>query len=100
MRAFIYSLVVFAISASPVWAEARLIDGGTPKLHDVRSVSNEHFEDFYTRQLAYAKQRLEFRQDLEARREIFAIPRLEAVENYRRNLAAFNAKRTDWRGLD
>lgn len=100
MRFLLSIMAVFLLSSAPALAEGRVVDGDTPNWHGVSPVSQENQVDIYARHFEYARQRLEFRQDLEARRESYATPHNEAFGDYQRDLTAFNANRTDWRGLD
>lgn len=100
MRVLFALLAVFMMLAAPVSAEPRVVDAGVPEWRGVSPVSQENQVDIYARHFEYARQRLEFRQDLETRRESYASAHINVIADYQRDLAAFNANRRDWRGLD
>ena len=96
MKSFVFSLLILGLFVMPAFAEAQLVPAGPPNLFGSSpfgTTSDEDFVDIYTRQLEYAEERQRFKTSMEARRTSFAIPRRQAVQNYQRNLAAFNRTR-------
>ncbi|NCT40193.1 MAG: hypothetical protein GW778_00825 [Alphaproteobacteria bacterium] len=54
----------------------------------------KYCNNMYDRQFEYRKQRIEFRQKIDDRREEYAAPAIEAYNKYKKDLADLNNERT------
>jgi len=92
----IFALLIAAlIFALPNAANAQAVYScGIPDSYNVDKVDPDTHDicDIYTRQLDYRLERLALKEEMEERRENYAIARRTAIANYKKNLAAIRGE--------
>jgi|GEM_PF-4506697 len=85
---FLFSLMILGFLATPAYAQAVRSCGPIDR-YDIERVDPDTHDmcDIYARQLDYRLERLRLKEQIEARRENYAIARRNALANYKEALA-------------
>jgi len=90
----IFALIVITIFATIPTSHAQEACGQVIDMNEMGE-PEEYCSNLHERRLEYRKQRIEFREKLDDRREKFIAPQLETSKNYEKALADLNKERSE-----
>ena len=92
MRYILFALA-FLVIASPAFAQGQVVFCGYPEEPDMETEIADNYCDIYQRQMAYGESDQRFKEQIEQRRENYNAPRAQAIQRYKTDMEALNARR-------